>query len=391
MMRADTQLRFKPSDLIAGKSPQKDAQGGILLTGGTGFFGPFLLKSLLEQCEGEIFVLVRAKNPAAGMQRLRKALATVGALRETTVLDWEQRVRPVCGDLAEANLGLSRTDWRLLSRQVHTIYHNGALVNYLFDYAAMREANVGGTHEVIRLALSDRVKVLNHISTTFVFGWSVKRTLFETDTNPDMERLDFGYSQSKWVSEQVVLRAMQDGLQARIFRPALLSPSIGGEGDHFDISIRLLAFMLKHRIGTTAKNQVSFFPADLAADNIVAISSLPESLSTTCHVTRDTYATMLDITTILARLTRQSFENFALNDFVPEVIERCQKDDPLFPLLNFLVRSVSNITAMEFKRYDNSNFQRFRGQVTQGKEDPLLEDVVVGILRFMRGHGIVED
>ena len=46
---------------------------------------------------------------------------------------------------------------------------------------------------------------------------------------------------------------------------------------------------------------------------------------------------------------------------------------------------------MEFKRYDNSNFQRFRGQVTQGKEDPLLEDVVVGILRFMRGHGIVED
>jgi len=391
MMRADTRLRFEPSELLAQASPQEASRGAILLTGGTGFFGPFLLKSLLEQCEGEIFVLVRAKDPKAGMLRLRAALRTVGGAPGANTLDWERRVRPVCGDLAEANLGLSRTDWQLLSRQVHTIYHNGALVNYLFDYAAMRETNVGGTHEVIRLALSDRVKVLNHISTTFVFGWSVKRTLFETDTNPDMERLDFGYSQSKWVSEQVVLRAMQDGLQARIFRPALLSPSIGGEGDHFDISIRLLAFMLKHRIGTTAKNQVSFFPADLAADNIVAISSLPESLSTTCHVTRDTYATMLDITTILARLTRQSFENFALNDFVPEVIERCQKDDPLFPLLNFLVRSVSNITAMEFKRYDNSNFQRFRGQVTQGKEDPLLEDVVVGILRFMRGHGIVED
>ena len=391
MMRADTRLRFKPSELLAQASPQEASRGAILLTGGTGFFGPFLLKSLLEQCEGEIFVLVRAKDPEAGMLRLRAALRTVGGAPGANTLDWERRVRLVCGDLAEANLGLSRADWQLLSRQVHTIYHNGALVNYLFDYAAMRETNVGGTHEVIRLALSDRVKVLNHISTTFVFGWSVKRTLFETDTNPDMERLDFGYSQSKWVSEQVVLRAMQDGLPARIFRPALLSPSIGGEGDHFDISIRLLAFMLKHRIGTTAKNQVSFFPADLAADNIVAISSLPESLSTTFHVTRDTYSTMLDITTILARLTRQSFKNFALNDFVPEVIERCQKDDPLFPLLNFLVRSVSNITAMEFKRYDNSNFQRFRGQVTQGKEDPLLEDVVVGILRFMRGHGIVED
>ena len=99
---------------------------------------------------------------------------------------------------------------------------------------------------------------------------------------------------------------------------------------------------------------------------------------------------MLDITTILAQLTGQDFEDFTLDDFVPEVIERCGKDDLLFPLLNFLVRSVSNITAMEFKRYDNSNFQRFRHQAPQGREDPPLEDVVAGILGFMRGHGIVE-
>ena len=390
MMRADTRLRFEPSELLASASPQEAARGGILLTGGTGFFGPFLLKSLLEQCEDELFVLVRAKDPDAGMQRLREALATVGGPCGGNASGWEQRVRPVCGDLAQANLGLGKADWRLLSRQTHTIYHNGALVNYLFDYAAMRDANVGGTHELIRLALTDRAKVLNHISTTFVFGWSVKETLSETDTNPDMDHLDFGYSQSKWVSEQVVLRAMRHGLQARIFRPALLSPSIAGEGYNFDISIRLLAHMLKHRIGTTAKNQVSFSPADLAADNIVAISSLPGSLGATCHVTRDTHATMLDITTILGQLTGQDFENFTLDDFVPEVIERCGKDDLLFPLLNFLVRSVSNITAMEFKRYDNSNFQRFRDQAPQGREDPSLEDVVAGILRFMRGRGIVE-
>ena len=391
MMRADTRLRFEPSELLEQASQPEASRGAILLTGGTGFFGPFLLKSLLEQCESEVFVLVRAKDIDAGMRRLREALATVGIPPGAKALDWERRVRPVCGDLAEANLGLSRADWLSLSRQVQAIYHNGAMVNYLFDYEAMREVNVGGTHEIIRLALTGRAKVLNHISTTFVFGWSVKETLFETDTNPDMDHLDFGYSQSKWVSEQVVLRAMRHGLQARIFRPALLSPSIAGEGYNFDISIRLLAFMLKHRIGTTAGNQVSFSPADLAADNIVAISSFPGSLGATCHVTRDTYATMLDITAILARLTGQEFENFTLDDFVPEVIERCRKDDLLFPLLNFLVRSVGNITAMEFKRYDNSNFQRFRDQALQGREDPPLEDVVAGILGFMRGQGIVED
>ena len=390
MMRSDTQLRFDPAALLAKTSPWKANKGGVLLTGGTGFFGPFLLRSLLEQLDGEIFVIVRAKSPADGMQRLGKALSTVGVFGGETNLDWTKRVRPICGDLGQLNLGLSHDDWRMLSSQVHTIYHNGALVNYLFDYATMRDTNVGGTHEIIRLALTGQEKVLNYISTTFVFGWSVKDTLFEADTNPNMDHLDFGYSQSKWVSEQVVLRAMNHGLQARIFRPALLSPSVAGEGYNFDISIRLLAFMLKHRIGTTAQNQVSFSPADLAADNIVAISSLPDSLGKTFHVTRDTYATMQDITTIMGRLIGHSFTNFTLKNFVPEVIERCQKNDLLFPLLNFLVRSINNITSMEFKRYDNRNFQRFRDQVPNGKEDPPLEDVVAGILRFMGCHGIAE-
>jgi hypothetical protein len=79
-----------------------------------------------------------------------------------------------------------------------------------------------------------------------------------------------------------------------------------------------------------------------------------------------------------------------LADFVPRVIERCQKDDLLFPLLNFLVRSVDGITEMEFKRYDNSNYRLARAQSPFGKEDPPLEDVVSGILRFMRKHGIAE-
>ena len=83
-------------------------------------------------------------------------------------------------------------------------------------------------------------------------------------------------------------------------------------------------------------------------------------------------------------------ENLPMKEFVPEVIERCGKADLLFPLLNFLVRSVDKITAMEFKRYDSSNFQKFRAQATQGVEDPTLEDVVLGILRFMRAHQIGE-
>lgn len=387
-MRRDTRLRFDVASLPMTAGAASAGVGGVLLTGGTGFFGPFLLASLLEQSPDDIHVLVRA-NPGDAMGRIREGLMSVSADGLSCPEGWERRVHPVCGDLSAPNLGLTAATWRTLAESVHTIYHNGALVNYLLDYYAMREANVGGTNEVVRLAMSHRPKVLNHISSTFVFGWSVQETIAESDTNAAMDRLDFGYSQSKWVSEQVVREAMRQGLHARIFRPALLTPSVHGGGYNFDISIRLLAFMINHGISTTAQNQVSFTPADLAAGNIVAISRVPESVGATYHVTRDEYASMVDITTILGELTGETFRNYALPAFVPEVIKRCHPGDILFPLLEFLVRSVDNISAMEFKRYDNRHYRRMRDASPFGKADPPLHDVVLGMLRFMRKHGLV--
>jgi len=229
-----------------------------------------------------------------------------------------------------------------------------------------------------------------YFSTTFIFGWSAKDVLYEHDVNETMDALDFGYSQSKWVSEQLVTNAIKQGLAGRIFRPALISPAVTGAGYNFDISLRLLAFMLKHGIGTHAKNQVSFMPADIASDNIVAISNIGQSIGKTFHVTRDEYATMKDVTNILSSVTGVEFINYSLYDFVPEVVQRCGPNDLLFPLLNFLVHSVDNIQAMEFKRYDNSNYQYYRNQSPFGRQDPSLEDVVLGIHRFMKRQGIAE-
>jgi len=388
LMRTDTRLRFEPP--VVPPAPRASAvrQPGVLLTGGTGFFGPFLLASLLEQCPDDIHVLVRAPSDEEALRRIGEGLASIAPNGMAACAGWRDRVRPVRGNLAAADLGLDRSAWRGLADGVRTIYHNGALVNYLFDYASMRDPNVGGTNEVVRLAMSHGA-VLNYISTTFVFGWSVKETLFESDTNAGMDHLDFGYSQSKWVSEQVVRDAIARGLPARIFRPALLTPSVHGGGFNFDISIRLLAFMLNHGIGTTARNQVSFTPADVAASNIVAISRDQDGIGATYHVTRDDYASMADVTAILSDLTGRRFRDYPLDAFVPEVIARCRPGDILFPLIDFLVRSVENITAMEFKRYDNSGYRQMRERAACAKPDPPLGDVVLGILRFMRRQGLV--
>jgi thioester reductase-like protein len=302
---------------------------------------------------------------------------------------FEARVIPVCGDLGQPKLGLTQEVWDSLASEIDTVFHNGATVNYLFNYEVMRDANVLGTNEIVGLAFEGKPKEFNYVSTTFVFGWAVKAVLHETDLNENMERLDFGYSQSKWVAEQVVVDARSRGLSARIFRPALVSPSVMGGGNNFDIAVRLVAFMVNHGIGVDTLNQVSFVPADIVANNIVAISTTPGTANKTYHVTRDDYANMMDITGLITKATGRQFKTFSLPDFVPELIRRCRKEDLLFPLLDFLVGSVDNISAMEFKRYDSSSYQMARDASVWGKADPSLEDTVNGILKFMYRKGII--
>jgi thioester reductase-like protein len=387
LMCKDRKLIFEPP--APALLPEIPILNHVLLTGGTGFIGPFLVKSLLEQTCAKIHVLVRSSDEHQGKQRLRAAMESMGPCPAELMHMFETRVFPVCGDLGQKELGLTREVWDFLADEIDTVFHNGATVNYLLNYDRMRDANVRGTNEVLRLAFEGRPKSFNYVSTTFIFGWAVKKVLYETDFNENMELLDFGYSQSKWVSEQVVMEARSRGLATRIFRPALVSPSITGGGNNFDIAVRLVAFMVNHGIGVDALNQVSFVPADITANNIVAISTTPGTVNKTYHVTRDEYANMLDITGLITKATGRHFEIFSLPDFVPELIRRCGKDDLLFPLLDFLVGSVDNISAMEFKRYDSSCYQAARDISAWGKPDPSLEDTVNGILRFMQRKGII--
>jgi thioester reductase-like protein len=387
MMSNDRNLVFAPPT----PEPLREivVPNHVLLTGGTGFIGPFLMKSLLEQTRAKIYVLVRSSDDVQGRQRLRAAMESMGPCPTRLMQMFEVRVIPICGDLGQPMLGLTQDVWDFLASEVDTIFHNGATVNYLFNYERMRDANVMGTNEVLRLAFEGRTKEFNYVSTTFVFGWAVKSVLYETDFNKNMELLDFGYSQSKWVAEQVVADARSRGLSTRIFRPALVSPSVTGGGNNFDIAVRLVAFMVNHGIGVDALNQVSFVPADIVANNIVAISTTPGTANKTYHVVRDDYANMLDITGLITKSTGRQFEIFSISEFVPELIRRCRKEDLLFPLLDFLVGSVDNISAMEFKRYESSTYQEARDASKWGIPDPSLEDTVAGILKFMNRKGII--
>jgi acyl-CoA synthetase (AMP-forming)/AMP-acid ligase II len=189
--------------------PQADSTfNQVLLTGATGFLGPFLLRSLLDQTSATYTVLMRAADPSAARERLTTALKTAGQYDARTAEAFDARVRVICGDVARPRLGLSDEVWLQLAETADTIVHNAAWVDYILDYHALRASNVEATRKLIDLACTFRRKQINFISSTTIFGWSDKRNLLERDSNPEMVGLDFGYAQTK-----VSIRKCCDGVR----------------------------------------------------------------------------------------------------------------------------------------------------------------------------------
>ncbi len=370
-------------------SENAESLTSILLTGPTGFFGPFLLNSLLLQTPYTYYVLTRATDPVRGMDRIRASLRRACVWTPALNKELEKRVRVVCGDVAQHNLGMQAEQWNSLATRVQAVIHNAALVNYVLSYDALRPHNVEGTRELLRFACCGAQKEFHLISSTIIFGWTAKSELLETDNNENMLNLDFGYAQSKWVCEQLVFAAQKQGLKVRVYRPAFISASICGIASTDDIAIRLLAFMVNHGVAVNSRNQISFLPADIAADNIAAIFKQRQMECTTLHVTVDGYYNMMDITRLITQEYGYSFVYYDPPDFVAEMQRRCTKNDPLYPLLDFFNRSHLKITAMQHKRYNNEQYREARALSGNGY-DPKLKDTVSYLMTYMLREGVIQ-
>jgi amino acid adenylation domain-containing protein/thioester reductase-like protein len=244
-------------------------KGPILLTGSTGFLGAFLLRELLLQTEQSIFCLVRTVDAESGLSRIRRALESYGI--------WDNRaaarIRPIPGDLGKPRLGLPPALFEGLANEVRSIYHCGATVNFFYPYSVLKSANVDGTREIHRLAVTGPVKPVFFVSTTSIAG------------NRSPDRLPNGYDQTKWVAEQMTRNAIELGIPAAIFRPAALSGDTRtGACNADDFIHRFLRGCIALGAAPTVDSAIDLLPVDLVSRDIVAESLNPACLGLTYNM-----------------------------------------------------------------------------------------------------------
>ena len=202
----------------------------VLLTGATGFLGRYLALEWLERMDfvdGKVIALVRAKSDEDARARLDKTFDSgdpklLAHYRELAA----EHLEVIAGDKGEANLGLDPQTWQRLADTVDLIVDPAALVNHVLPYSELFGPNALGTAELIKIALTSKIKPYTYVSTIGV-GDQIKPGTFVEDA--DIRQISAtrqindgyanGYGNSKWAGE-VLLREANDlcGLPVAVFR-----------------------------------------------------------------------------------------------------------------------------------------------------------------------------
>jgi thioester reductase-like protein len=301
----------------------------VLLTGATGFLGAYLLRDLLANTGAHVHCLVRAADETAARTRLREALDWYGIGAQVD----ESRVTVVPGDLAAPSLGLTADRFDALSRTVDAVYHPAAEVNWVRPYSSVRGANVLAVKELLRLAARHRTVALHHVSTLGVFlgGAGADRGIAVTDPTGPGASLPTGYTQSKWVAEQVIDLARERGLPVSVYRIDLIA------GDHRTGACQARDFVWLSLKGML---QAGAAPAELAVD--FRMMPVDYASSAIVHISRTTHTrtfhvcghTAFPLSAMLAELRARGhrLEPVGLADLRARVLS--DQSNALTPLLD---------------------------------------------------------
>ncbi|MDC9595023.1 SDR family oxidoreductase [Xenorhabdus sp. IM139775] len=121
----------------------------ILLTGGTGYTGAFLLREFLDRSDATLWVIVRAADSQQALERIISNLQQYGLQRSGDAA----RIRGISGNVGKPYLGVDKPTWYSLCQDIEMIVHNAAISSYAMPYRQLKATNVLGTLEVLRLVL----------------------------------------------------------------------------------------------------------------------------------------------------------------------------------------------------------------------------------------------
>ncbi len=342
----------------------------VLLTGGTGLLGQYLIRDLLA--DGKRLAVVIRGNKLTPQSRL-----------ERTMQMWETQLgrqlsRPVCleGDITQSNLGFDKPTLAWVKEHCGSILHSAASLTFTeFDGEPWR-TNVEGTRNVLAVCQAAEIKHMHYISTAYVCGHRHDR-VFEDDFDVGQEfRND--YEKSKFEAEKLVRQTEFDHLT--VYRPVVITgDSVTGytstyHGTYLYMKMaKVLAANTepdedgnRHvpvRWGLKGDERRNITAVDWNSAVICRIFSNPAAHDRTFHLAPSEPITMRDAIEYASEfysITGVEFRGYGT-----------QPDEPLNELERWLWSNVSIYGSYDFMdpEFDSANLQAFAGDIPCPKID----------------------
>lgn len=181
-----------------------DKRRSILVTGGSGFLGSYLLRQLLAEGYRHVRATRRADSD----------LSLVGP--QAGEVDWVEADLLDIPALEEALDG------------VDCVIHCAAVVSFdPRDRRKMWKINVDGTANLVNLCLERGVGKFLHVSSVAAIGRRKKLRQIDEDTKWERSKFNSQYAISKHLSEMEVWRGSVEGLPVAVVNPSIIL----GSGD----------------------------------------------------------------------------------------------------------------------------------------------------------------
>jgi nucleoside-diphosphate-sugar epimerase len=176
----------------------------ILVTGGTGFLGAYIIKHLVE------------KGYAVRAIRRSHNLPSYIPKEIFDKVEWVE------GDILDV---VSLED---AMENIDTVIHSAAIVSFLRkEQRKMYKINVEGTANVVNIALEKNIRRFVHISSIAALGRKLDGAHVDEEKKWEESKVNTHYAKSKYKAELEVWRGISEGLNAVILNPS----TILGYGD----------------------------------------------------------------------------------------------------------------------------------------------------------------
>jgi nucleoside-diphosphate-sugar epimerase len=231
----------------------------ILVTGGTGLVGSYLL-----------YKLTLKNNQIRAIYRKNSNLNAVKKVFSYYSDNYEALFNKI--DWVEADI----TDIIALKKafkNVTKVYHCAALVSFNpKDYQKMRKVNIKGTANVVNFCIDNKVDKLCFVSSIATLDKSINSDIIDEESEWISTKNKSGYAITKHGAEMEVWRASQEGVNVMIVNPGVILGAgfwDKGTGELFSKIAKGFNFYTEGVTGFVSVNDVVKSMIDLMSSSII--------------------------------------------------------------------------------------------------------------------------